>query len=200
MTTTFPNPSTDKLDSTDRTDHVNPSNVTHIVGEFARASSSDVDQAIASARTAFKNCRGRRPRSGSTCWIAPGTEILARKDEICTGCAREQGKPLADDGIGEAARAGYIFSFFPAKRCARRRRRSTDASGHRRRDHARAGRGRRDDHALELPAGDPGVEIAPASRRQLRRSSNPPAARRRRRGRWRTSSSGPASRLACSIW
>ena len=40
-----------------------------------------------------------------------GTEILARKDELGRLLSREQGKPLAD-GIGEAARAGYIFKFF----------------------------------------------------------------------------------------
>jgi aldehyde dehydrogenase (NAD+) len=30
--------------------------------------------------------------------------------------SREQGKPLAD-GIGEAARAGYIFKFFAGRPC-----------------------------------------------------------------------------------
>src|SRR5204862_4304414 len=40
-----------------------------------------------------------------------GTEILARKDEVGKLLSREQGTPLAD-GIGEAARAGFILKFF----------------------------------------------------------------------------------------
>ena len=53
----------------------------------------------------------RPRRNGSTSSIAPASEILARKDELGRLLSREQGKPLAD-GIGEAARAGYIFKFF----------------------------------------------------------------------------------------
>jgi acyl-CoA reductase-like NAD-dependent aldehyde dehydrogenase len=112
MVTTFPNLiDGQKLDSTDRTTDVNPSNLSDVVGEFARASSSDVDQAIASARTAFKKWSRTTPQERFDVLDRAGTEILARKDELGRLLSREQGKPLAD-GIGEAARAGYIFKFF----------------------------------------------------------------------------------------
>ncbi|MGH7291210.1 MAG: aldehyde dehydrogenase family protein, partial [Myxococcota bacterium] len=46
-----------------------------------------------------------------------GTEILARKEELGTLLAREEGKTKAE-GIGEATRAGQIFKFF-AGECLR---------------------------------------------------------------------------------
>jgi acyl-CoA reductase-like NAD-dependent aldehyde dehydrogenase len=112
MATTFPNLIDGRqLDSTERTTDVNPSNVADVVGEFARASSSDVDQAIASARTAFKKWSRTNPQERFDILDRAGSEILARKEELGRLLSREQGKPLAD-GIGEAARAGYIFKFF----------------------------------------------------------------------------------------
>ena len=42
---------------------------------------------------------------------AIGNEILARKEELGTLLSREEGK-TRPEGIGEAARAGYIFKFF----------------------------------------------------------------------------------------
>ena len=112
MPTTFPNLIDGRpLDSTDRNTDINPSNLSDVVGEFARASSSDVEQAIASARTAFKKWSRTNPQERFDILDRAGTEILARKDELGRLLSREQGKPLAD-GIGEAARAGAIFKFF----------------------------------------------------------------------------------------
>ena len=74
-------------------------------------------------------------------------------------------------GIGEAARAGYIFKFFAGE--ALRGNGELVPSvrpGLRRRDHARAGRRRRHDHAVELPDRDSRVEDRAGARlRQLRR-------------------------------
>ena len=112
MPTTFPNLIDGRqLDSTERTTDLNPSNLSDIVGEFASASSSDLEQAIASARTAFKKWARTTPQERFDILDRAGSEILARKDELGRLLAREQGKPLAD-GIGEAARAGAIFKFF----------------------------------------------------------------------------------------
>ncbi len=48
MATTFPNLiDGQQIDSAERTTDINPSDLKDVVGEFARASSSDVDQAIA---------------------------------------------------------------------------------------------------------------------------------------------------------
>src|SRR5512132_635782 len=115
MTTTlqsFPNYINGQaIDSTDRNTDVNPSNVNDVVGEFARATSAELDQAIASARTAFTKWSRSTPQERFDILDRAGTEILARKEELGRLLSRENGKPLAD-GIGEAARAGYIFKFF----------------------------------------------------------------------------------------
>jgi len=112
MPTTFPNLIDGRqLDSTERTTDLNPSNLSDVVGEFASASSSDLTQAIAAARTAFKKWSQSTPQERFDILDRAGTEILARKEELGRLLSREQGKPLAD-GIGEAARAGAIFKFF----------------------------------------------------------------------------------------
>ncbi len=112
MTTTYPNLIDGrKVDSTDRLPDVNPSDTADVVGEFARATTRELTEAIASAREAFKKWSRSTPQERFDVLDKAGTEILARKDELGRLLAREQGKPLAD-GIGEAARAGMIFKFF----------------------------------------------------------------------------------------
>jgi acyl-CoA reductase-like NAD-dependent aldehyde dehydrogenase len=99
------------VDSAERLPDINPSNVDDVVGEFARASSSDAERAIAAARTAFTKWSRATPQERFDVLDRAGTEILARKEELGRLLSREQGKPLAD-GIGEAGRAGAIFKFF----------------------------------------------------------------------------------------
>src|SRR5688572_7910065 len=112
MPATFPNLIDGRsIDSADRTSDINPSNLSDVVGEFARATVADVDAAIASAKAAFKQWSRTTPQERFDILDRAGSEILARKDELGRLLSREQGKPLAD-GIGEAARAGAIFKFF----------------------------------------------------------------------------------------
>src|SRR6185295_5087693 len=112
MTATYPNLiNGERLESTDRSIDINPSNTSDVVGEFARATTAELDQAIASARTAFTKWSRTTPQERFDILDRAGTEILARKEELGRLLSRENGKPLAD-GIGEAARAGYIFKFF----------------------------------------------------------------------------------------
>ncbi len=112
MATAFPNLISGlSIDSTERTSDINPSNVTDIVGEFARATPADVATAIAAARQAFAKWSLSTPQERFDILDRAGTEILARKEELGRQLSREQGKPLAD-GIGEAGRAGYIFKYF----------------------------------------------------------------------------------------
>ena len=112
MPTTFSNIIDGReVESTDRNTDINPSNTGDVIGEFARASRTDLDDAIASARKAFTTWSRSNPQQRFDILDKAGTEILARKEELGRMLAREQGKPLAD-GIGEAARAGMIFKFF----------------------------------------------------------------------------------------
>src|SRR5689334_10948855 len=112
MPTTYPNLIDGReVESTDRNKGVKPSNTGDVIAEFARASRKDLDDAIASAREAFKTWSRSTPQQRFDILDKAGTEILARKEELGRMLAREQGKPLAD-GIGEAGRAGLIFKFF----------------------------------------------------------------------------------------
>jgi aldehyde dehydrogenase (NAD+) len=112
MTTTYPNLIDGRrVDSTERVPDINPSNTADIVGEFARATTAELNDAINAARQAFAKWSRTTPQERFDVLDKAGTEILARKDELGRMLAREQGKPLAD-GIGEAARAGMIFKFF----------------------------------------------------------------------------------------
>ncbi|MCZ2499232.1 aldehyde dehydrogenase family protein [Xylophilus sp. Kf1] len=95
----------------------NPSNLADVVGEYAQGDASHVDEAVAAARAAFPawSTSGIQARSDALDKIA--TEILARREELGTLLAREEGKTRAE-GIGEATRAGQIFKFF-AGECLR---------------------------------------------------------------------------------
>jgi len=115
MSTTYPNLiDGQSIDSPDRTPDINPSNLRDVVGEFAAASVKDLERAIASAKAAFTKWSQSTPQERFDILDRAGTEILARREELGRLLSREQGKPLAD-GIGEAARAGYIFKFFAAE-------------------------------------------------------------------------------------
>ncbi|MGH6873945.1 MAG: aldehyde dehydrogenase family protein, partial [Aestuariivirgaceae bacterium] len=90
---------------------VNPSDLSDEVGQYAMADAAQTDAAVAAAKSAFGKWSAATPQQRFDCLDAIGTEILARREELGRLLSREEGKPLAD-GIGEAARAGYIFKFF----------------------------------------------------------------------------------------
>jgi aldehyde dehydrogenase (NAD+) len=100
--------------STDPSDwsmNINPSNTADVVGQYARGTVHELDEAIAAAREAFKKWSRTTPQERFDILDRAANEILARKEELGRLLSREQGKPLAD-GIGEAGRAGYIFKYF----------------------------------------------------------------------------------------
>jgi alpha-ketoglutaric semialdehyde dehydrogenase len=97
--------------SSDRALDINPSKVTDVIGEFARATVPDVEEAIAAARRVFPAWSAASSQQRFDILDRAGTELLARKEELGRLLSREQGKPLVD-GIGEAGRAGAVFKFF----------------------------------------------------------------------------------------
>ena len=99
------------------TPNVNPSNLADVIGEYTQASTAQLDAAVQAARAAFPawSTSGIQARADALDKI--GTEILARREELGTLLAREEGK-TKPEGIGEAARAGNIFKFF-AGECLR---------------------------------------------------------------------------------
>jgi acyl-CoA reductase-like NAD-dependent aldehyde dehydrogenase len=99
------------------TPNINPSNLADVIGDYTQASAAQLDQAVHAARAAFPawSTSGIQARADALDKI--GTEILARRDELGTLLAREEGK-TKPEGIGEVARAGNIFKFF-AGECLR---------------------------------------------------------------------------------
>jgi acyl-CoA reductase-like NAD-dependent aldehyde dehydrogenase len=99
------------------TPNINPSNLGDVLGEYTQASAAQLNDAVLAARAAFPawSTSGIQARADALDKI--GNEILARREELGTLLAREEGK-TKPEGIGEAARAGNIFKFF-AGECLR---------------------------------------------------------------------------------
>jgi len=97
--------------------NINPSNTDDVVGEYVRASVEDAANAIAAAKAAFPAWARSGIQQRHDLLKAVADEITARRQELGTLLAREEGKTLAE-GVGEAARAGQIFDFF-AGECLR---------------------------------------------------------------------------------
>ncbi|TMG97618.1 MAG: aldehyde dehydrogenase family protein, partial [Betaproteobacteria bacterium] len=89
----------------------NPSDLSDVVAEFARADAAQAESAIRAAADAREAWGESTPQRRFDVLDAVGSEILARKDELGRLLAREEGKTLAE-ATGEAARAGAIFKFF----------------------------------------------------------------------------------------
>ena len=89
----------------------NPSDVSDVIGEYAQADDGQTRAAIAAARAAFPAWATGSIQERANILDRAGSEIIARKDELGRLLSREEGKTLPE-GIGEAARAGYIFRFF----------------------------------------------------------------------------------------
>ena len=91
--------------------NINPSDVTDVVGEYAQADAAQAEAAIAAAKSALPNWSSSTPQQRADILEAIGSELLARRDEIGTLLAREEGKPKSN-GIAETMRAAQIFKFF----------------------------------------------------------------------------------------
>ncbi|MFC5473271.1 aldehyde dehydrogenase family protein [Paraherbaspirillum soli] len=93
---------------------INPSNTADIVGHYAQADAAQTALAIAAARAAFPAWATGSVQARADALDRIGSELMARKDELGSLLSREEGKTLPE-GIGEVARAAYIFKFFAAE-------------------------------------------------------------------------------------
>ena len=89
----------------------NPSDVSDIVGDYARGGVANAEAAIAAARAAFAAWSRSGIQQRFDLLDTVGSELLARKAELGDLLAREEGKTLPE-AIGEVMRAGQIFKFF----------------------------------------------------------------------------------------
>ncbi|MBC5785762.1 aldehyde dehydrogenase family protein [Ramlibacter sp. USB13] len=89
----------------------NPSDLSAPVADYARADARQAEAAIDAAHEAFASWSLSTPQRRADVLDAVGSELLARKDELGSLLAREEGKTLPE-AVGEVARAGQIFKFF----------------------------------------------------------------------------------------
>ena len=91
--------------------NISPSDTNDVIGLYAQASAEDAKQAIAAARAAFPAWSRSGILERHSVLRKTSDEILARKDELGTLLAREEGKTLPE-ATGEVIRAAQIFDFF----------------------------------------------------------------------------------------
>ena len=94
--------------------NINPSDITETIGEFAQASSKQVQDAIAVARRAQPKWEAVAMEKKQAILQAIGDEMIARCDELGTLLSREEGKPFAE-GRGEIYRAVQFFHYYAAE-------------------------------------------------------------------------------------
>lgn len=97
--------------------NINPSNLADVIGDYAQADAAQLDSAVKAAQSAFPAWSTGNIQARADALDKIGSEILARREELGTLLAREEGK-TKPEGIGEATRAGSIFKFF-AGECLR---------------------------------------------------------------------------------
>lgn len=99
------------IDGVEAGENINPSNTSDVVGAYARASREQAEQAIAAAKAAFPAWSRSGIQQRHDILKKISDEIVARKDELGTLLAREEGKTLPE-AVGEVLRAAQVFGFF----------------------------------------------------------------------------------------
>ena len=173
-----------------------------VIGEYAQADDAP-DERRDRRREATPSPPGRsaRSRSAPTSSTRSGPTSSRARTSIGRLLVARRRQDAARGHRRDRAAPATSSSSSPAKCCGWRAKRSLGAAGRRRRDHARADRRRRPDHAVELPDRHSGVEDRAGARLwQHGRVQAGPAGRRAAPGRWPRSSPMPACRPACSTW
>ncbi|GGF04098.1 aldehyde dehydrogenase family protein [Stappia taiwanensis] len=99
------------LAGADAVENRSPSDVTDLVGLYARADAEQVDRAVMAARAALPAWAGASPQVRADLLDRVGLRLAERKEELGRVLAREEGKTLAE-AIGEVGRAAQVFRFF----------------------------------------------------------------------------------------
>ena len=92
----------------------NPSDTSDLIGLYAQASATDLDDAIESARAAQPQWAATGLEQRATVLDAIGRELMARSAELGELLSREEGKPRAE-GVGEVYRSGQFFTYYAAE-------------------------------------------------------------------------------------
>jgi len=94
-----------------------PSDPDDLIGLYAQGGAAEVDAAVHAARHAFPAWSTGNVQARADALEAIASEVLARRDELGSLLAREEGKTRAE-AVGEVTRAGQVFRFF-AGECLR---------------------------------------------------------------------------------
>jgi len=93
------------------TQNINPSDVSDVVGNYARGGADTVTAALDAAHEALPAWSTAGVQKRFDVLDAVGTRIAQRADELARLLAREEGKPLGE-ARGEVMRASQLFKFF----------------------------------------------------------------------------------------
>jgi acyl-CoA reductase-like NAD-dependent aldehyde dehydrogenase len=91
--------------------NVNPSDVDDVVGHYAVAESSDIDEAVSRARDAQRLWFALTPQERSDRLGAVAAELAARHGELARQLSREEGKTLPESSA-EVTKAAQLFKYF----------------------------------------------------------------------------------------
>lgn len=94
--------------------NTNPSDTNDIIGQYAQASSAQLDDALNSAQIAQRQWAATGLEQRQAVLMKIGEEMMARSAELGELLAREEGKPVAE-GKGEVYRAGQFFTYYAAE-------------------------------------------------------------------------------------
>jgi aldehyde dehydrogenase (NAD+) len=94
--------------------NTNPSDTNDIIGQYAQASSAQLDDALNSAHIAQRQWAATGLEQRQAVLMKIGEEMMARSAELGELLAREEGKPVAE-GKGEVYRAGQFFTYYAAE-------------------------------------------------------------------------------------
>lgn len=93
------------------TENINPSDVSDVIGSYARGNADTVDAALDAAHAVLPAWAAAGVQKRFDVLDAVGTRIAQRADELATLLAREEGKPIGE-ARGEVMRASQLFKFF----------------------------------------------------------------------------------------
>ena len=93
--------------------NINPSDTNDLIDTYSNASSSQLNNAVSSAKVAQKKWEKVGIEKRSNILNDIGSEIIKQSKEIGTLLSREEGKTLPE-GIGEVVRSGQQFQYYAA--------------------------------------------------------------------------------------
>ncbi len=92
----------------------NPSDLSDLIGEYAQASSEQLQQTLTQARMAQVEWAAYSIERKQSVLMAIGNALMANAEDLGTLLSREEGKPLVE-GKGEVFRAGQFFTYYAAE-------------------------------------------------------------------------------------